>query len=40
MGKVEHDVEIVDWEGPNDPRNPINWPSYKKWTVMTIASLV
>jgi len=25
------DADIVDWEGPDDPTNPINWPSRKRW---------
>lgn len=27
----------VDWDGPNDPARPINWPMYKK-VLVTIAS--
>ena len=27
-GQVE-DANIVDWDGPNDPKNPMNWPAWK-----------
>lgn len=30
------DPNLVDWNGPTDPDNPMNWPVSKKWTV-TIA---
>ena len=23
------DPNIVDWDGPNDPMNPMNWPGWK-----------
>ena len=29
----------VDFEGPNDPTNPLNWPESRKWIVVTILSL-
>jgi hypothetical protein len=29
----------VTWDGPNDPENPKNWPSSRKWSVMLIVSL-
>jgi hypothetical protein len=25
-----NDTHVVDWDGKNDPRNPINWPRWKK----------
>lgn len=35
---VEDSSIIVDWDGPNDPENPLNWPRSKKWRVtMTLA---
>ena len=43
---VTHDKEalqdpnIVDWDGPDDPENPLNWASSKKLGAMTIVSLV
>lgn len=33
-------ANIVDWDGPNDAANPINWPSRKRWThIITVAIL-
>lgn len=26
----ERDTNVVDWEGPEDPENPLNWPSWKR----------
>lgn len=28
------DPDIVDWDGPDDPKNPLNWPAKKKWTMI------
>jgi len=34
------DPNIVDWDGPNDPENPLNWSSGLKWGIVaTIASI-
>ena len=34
------DANLVDWEGPDDPEKPLNWPKKKKWTnMMLIATL-
>ena len=31
---------LVDWDGPNDAANPVNWPSRKRWThILTVAIL-
>ncbi|OSX67243.1 hypothetical protein POSPLADRAFT_1127181 [Postia placenta MAD-698-R-SB12] len=33
------DVIIVDWDGPDDPENPRNWISKKKWAAaMTVSA--
>ncbi|KAK5128047.1 hypothetical protein LTR85_005164 [Meristemomyces frigidus] len=32
-GQEKQDVEIVDWQGPNDPENPFNWSRSYKWTL-------
>ncbi|QIX00094.1 hypothetical protein AMS68_005611 [Peltaster fructicola] len=32
----EKDPNLVEWNGPDDPENPMNWSSAKKWTI-TIA---
>jgi len=38
--KTEVDPNIVDWDGPDDPQNPINWPEKLKWgNVAVIASI-
>lgn len=28
------DPNVVDWDGPDDPENPMNWPAKKKWTII------
>ena len=39
------DPNLIVWDGPNDPENPMNWPARKKWIVtivlgfMTIVSI-
>ncbi|KAF5368187.1 hypothetical protein D9757_011303 [Collybiopsis confluens] len=32
-------VIIVDWDGPNDPKNPKNWPNKRKWAATLIVAL-
>ncbi|KAK9242802.1 major facilitator superfamily domain-containing protein [Lipomyces tetrasporus] len=27
------DDNLVDWDGPNDPTNPVNWPFRRRWLV-------
>ncbi|KAL1857618.1 hypothetical protein Daus18300_010258 [Diaporthe australafricana] len=34
------DTNIVDWDGPNDPENPLNWPNSRKWTNLILMSLL
>ncbi|KAJ3515624.1 hypothetical protein NMY22_g14409 [Coprinellus aureogranulatus] len=34
----EGDVEWVDWEGPDDPQNPKNWPYRRKWAATLAVS--
>ncbi|TFY75331.1 hypothetical protein EWM64_g8683 [Hericium alpestre] len=36
--KVDGDVLIVEWEGPDDPANPRNWPFRTKWAGVAIVS--
>lgn len=31
---------IVDWDGPQDPQNPQNWSSAKKWTIIILISAI
>ena len=38
--QIEVDPNVVDWEGPDDPQNPINWSERLKWAnVAIIASI-
>ena len=30
----ERDPNIVDWDRPDDPANPQNWPAKKKWGII------
>ena len=32
-------AQLVDWDGPNDPANPFNWPKRRK-VIMTVVSLL
>ncbi|EXJ62308.1 hypothetical protein A1O7_02742 [Cladophialophora yegresii CBS 114405] len=34
------DPDIVDWDGPDDPENPLNWPSRKKWANIAFLSMI
>ncbi|KAI0503244.1 major facilitator superfamily domain-containing protein [Xylaria bambusicola] len=34
------DEVIVDWEGPDDPANPLNWSSTRKTFIITLVSAV
>lgn len=36
----EKDPNIVDWDGPNDLENPMNWPDSKKWINISIVSII
>lgn len=38
--KAPKDSNSVDWNGPDDPENPLNWPSAKKITAIGIVSLI
>ncbi|EKM53500.1 uncharacterized protein PHACADRAFT_259918 [Phanerochaete carnosa HHB-10118-sp] len=35
----EQDIIVVDWDGPDDPENPKNWPEKKKWASAVSVSL-
>lgn len=35
-----HEYTIVEWDGPDDPQNPRNWPSYRKWTATCLVTLL
>ncbi|KAI1275912.1 major facilitator superfamily domain-containing protein [Xylaria sp. FL0933] len=37
---INTDEVIVDWEGPDDPANPLNWSSARKtWIIMVISAV-
>lgn len=38
--KTPNDSNIVDWDGPDDPTNPMNWSSSKKVVAIGIVSLI
>ena len=31
---------VVDWDGPNDPNNPMNWPMSLRWLQVAIVALL
>lgn len=38
--ETEQDQNVVDWDGPDDPENPLNWSRGKKWAnIVTISSI-
>ncbi|TVY36138.1 Efflux pump [Lachnellula subtilissima] len=36
--KRTEETNIIDWDGPDDPENPMNWPSSKRWTHIMLVS--
>lgn len=36
----ENDPNVVDWDGPDDLENPMNWSDKKKWLNVTILSIM
>lgn len=30
------DPNLIVWDGPNDPENPMNWPASKKWIITVV----
>lgn len=36
----EDDEYLVDWDGPDDPANPLNWNTRKTWGVTAIAGVL
>lgn len=37
---VSIDLNIVDFDGPNDPENPLNWKASKKWGMVGLISAI
>ena len=39
-GGEDATTNVVDWDGPDDAANPVNWPSRKRWAhIITVAIL-
>ena len=36
----KENVNVVDWEGPEDPHNPLNWTLLRKWTTISLVSAI
>jgi hypothetical protein len=34
------DDEIVDWDGPNDAANPMNWTKGKRWAHIIMVAIL
>lgn len=32
--------EVVNWDGSDDPNNPMNWSSRKKWITISLVSYI
>jgi hypothetical protein len=39
LAQLDTDSNIVDWDGPKDPDNPLNWPASKKNFHVAIVSI-
>jgi len=33
---IKQDQDLVDWEGPDDPENPLNLSTLRKWTILMV----
>lgn len=33
-------VNIIDFEGPDDPSDPLNWSKLYKWSIVALISLL
>ncbi|TVY58990.1 MFS transporter prlG [Lachnellula cervina] len=40
IGQKPLDPNLVDWDGPEDPANPMNWPKSKRMGHVTLISLI
>lgn len=38
--KERHDPDLVDWDGPNDPANPMNWSLSRKWWISMLTAFM
>jgi hypothetical protein len=37
---IETDPNVVDYNGPDDPENPLNWAHRKKWGMVSLISAI
>lgn len=35
-----NDPNVVNWDGPDDPEKPLNWPASKKWINIALISSI
>lgn len=35
-----NDLNLVTWDGPDDPMNPINWSKHRRWTLIALVTTV
>ncbi len=40
LQEPDQDPNVVDWDGPDDPANPLNWPAKKKWSIIAALGAV
>jgi hypothetical protein len=33
---IKQDQDIVDWQGPDDPENPLKLSTLRKWTILMV----
>ncbi len=38
--KEEKDPNLIEWDGPDDPENPMNWAPRKKWIVTVMLGIM
>ncbi|EEP79681.1 predicted protein [Uncinocarpus reesii 1704] len=38
--EAPRDPNIVDWDGPDDPQNPLNWTLRKKATIVSSIAVI
>ncbi|KAL2435320.1 hypothetical protein ABEF94_014931 [Exophiala dermatitidis] len=37
---VTADPNVVDWDGPDDPENPLNWSPRRKWSNILLLAVM
>lgn len=38
LEETDNDLEVINWDGPNDPENPLNWSPRKRWANLILLS--